>query len=235
MREVCRHKGRRVQTASRNLIDKDPTMTAALTFYTHPWSRGRVARWMLEETGLPYATEVLEYGTTMKAPPYRAVNPMGKVPAIRHGETVVTENAAILMYLADLVPDKNLAPAPGTPARGSYYRWIAFMAPLEALLTAKSTGALAKPEQAGYGTEADVLDTLEGALRGRDHLAGDAFSAADLFVASSIGFYLHFKMLEPRAEFARFAQLHARRPAAQRANAIDDELARQLQAATGKA
>lgn len=208
-------------------------MTSALTLYTHPWSRGRVTRWMLEETGLPYATEVLQYGSTMKAPAYRAINPMGKVPAIKHGDTVVTENAAILMYLADLVPDKHLAPAAGTPARGPYYRWIAFMGPLEALLTAKSAGQLAKPEQAGYGTEADVLDTLEGALRGRDHLAGDAFTAADLFVAAAIGFYLQFKAIEPRAEFVRFAQLHAQRPAALRANAIDDELAAALQKTAG--
>ena len=199
-------------------------MTTPLTFYTHPWSRGRVARWMLEETGLPYQTEILDYGTTMKAPAYRAINPMGKVPAIQHGDTVVTENAAILLYLADLVPEKKLAPPVGTPARGPYYRWIAFMAPLEAMLTAKSAGALAKPEQAGYGSEADVLATLEGALKGRDHLAGDHFTAADLFVAASIGFYLQFKMLEPRQNLVRYAQLHGRRPAAQQANAIDDEL-----------
>ena len=208
-------------------------MTSTLTLYTHPWSRGRVVRWMLEETGLPYDSVQLDYGTSMKAPEYRAINPMGKVPAIKHGDTVVTENAAIMMYLADLVPGKNLAPAVGTPERGPYYRWIAFMAPLEALLTAKSTGQLAKPEQAGYGTEADVLDTLEGALRGRDHLAGDAFSAADLFVAAAIGYYLQFKAIEPRAEFVRFAQLHAQRPAALRANAIDDELAAALQKTAG--
>ena len=184
-------------------------MTTPITLYTHPFSRGRVTRWMLEETGLPYTTEVLQYGSTMKAPAYLAINPMGKVPAIRHGDTVVTENAAILMYLADLVPGKKLAPAVGTPERGPYYRWIAFMGVVEALLTAKSAGTLAKPEQAGYGSEADLLATLEGAVRGRDHLAGDDFSAADLFVAASIGFYLHFKMLEPRPEFVRFAQLHS--------------------------
>ena len=80
------------------------------------------------------------------------------------------------------------------------------------MLTAKSAGALAKPEQAGYGSEADVLATLEGALKGRDHLAGDHFTAADLFVAASIGFYLQFKMLEPRPDFVRFAELHAQRP-----------------------
>ena len=200
-------------------------MTTPLTLYTHPWSRGRVARWMLEETGLPYQTEILDYGTTMKAPAYRAINPMGKVPAIQHGDTVVTENAAILLYLADLVPEKKLAPPVGTPARGPYYRWIAFMAPLEAMLTAKSAGALAKPEQAGYGSEADVLATLEGALKGRDHLAGDHFTAADLFVAASIGFYLQFKMLEPRPDFVRFAELHAQRPAALRQPAHDDPVA----------
>lgn len=210
-------------------------MTAPITFYTHPWSRGRVTRWMLEETGLPYVTEVLQYGSTMKAPAYRAINPMGKVPALKHGDTVVTENAAILMYLADLVPAKNLAPAAGTPERGPYYRWIAFMAPLEALLTAKSVGPLAKPEQAGYGTEAELLNTLEGALRGREHLAGAHFSAADLFVAASIGFYLQFKSIEPRPEFVRFAQLHAQRPAAKRASDIDDALAQQLQSAANQA
>ena len=224
-----------VAEANPNGPKNGPLMTAPITFYTHPWSRGRVARWMLEETGLPYATEVLEYGTTMKAPAYHAINPMGKVPAIKHGDTVVTENAAILMYLADLVPEKKLAPAAGSPERGPYYRWISFMGPVEAMLTAKSTGTLAKPEQAGYGSEADALDTLEGAVRGRDHLAGEHFTAADLFVASLIGFYLQFKMLEPRPEFVRFAQLHAQRPAARRAGAIDDALAAQLQAAAGKA
>ena len=93
-------------------------MTAHLTFYTHPMSRGRVARWMLEETGLPYETVLLDYASTMKAPEYRAINPMGKVPAIKHGDTVVTENAAIVLYLADLVPDRQLAPGVGSAERG---------------------------------------------------------------------------------------------------------------------
>ena len=192
-----------------------------LTLYTHPWSRGRVARWMLEETGLPYQTEILDYGTTMKAPAYRAINPMGKVPAIQHGDTVVTENAAILMYLADLVPEKKLAPPVGTPARGPYYRWIAFMAPLEAMLTAKSAGALAKPEQAGYGTEDDLVNTLDAAVKDRAHLAGDTFTAADLLVSAYIGWYLQFGLLPARPAFAQFAARHRERPAAQRANELD--------------
>lgn len=209
-------------------------MTASLTFYTHPMSRGRVARWMLEETGLPYDTVLLDYGSSMKAPEYRAINPMGKVPAIRHGDTVVTENAAICLYLAEQAPEKRLAPPADSPARGPYYRWIAFMAPLEQLMVTKATGApLADPKMAGYGSEADLLDTLEGAVDGREHLAGEAFSAADLLVAAYIGWYLQFKLLPARPAFQRFAELHQRRPAAQRANAIDDALLQDAPAAKG--
>ncbi len=200
-------------------------MTAPLTFYTHPMSRGRVARWMLEETGLPYDTVLLDYGTSMKAPEYRAINPMGKVPALKHGDTVITEQAAICMYLADLVPDKQLAPPVGSPERGSYYRWISFMAPLEQLMVAKANGtALPKPEMAGFGTEADLLNTLEAALKDREHLAGNTFTAADLLVAAYVGWYLQFKLLEPRPAFVAFAERHSQRPAALRARQIDDSL-----------
>lgn len=197
----------------------------SLTFYTHPMSRGRVARWMLEETGLPYDTVLLDYGTTMKAPEYRAINPMGKVPALKHGDTVVTEQAAICLYLADLVPEKKLAPPVGTLERGSYYRWISFMAPLEQLMVAKANGnALPKPEMAGFGTEQDLLNTLEAALKDREHLAGNTFTAADLLVAAYVGWYLKFKLLEPRPAFVAFSERHQNRPAAQRAYAIDDAL-----------
>ncbi len=200
-------------------------MTAPLTFYTHPMSRGRVARWMLEETGLPYDTVLLDYGTTMKAPEYCAINPMGKVPALKHGDTVITEQAAICMYLADLAPDKQLAPPVGSPERGSYYRWISFMAPLEQLMAAKANGsALPKPEMAGFGTEQDLLDTLETALKDREHLAGNTFTAADLLVAAYVGWYLQFKLLEPRPAFIAFVETQKSRPASLRANAIDDEL-----------
>jgi glutathione S-transferase len=116
-------------------------MADELVFYTHPMSRGRIARWMLEELGRPYKTEILDYDTTMKAPAYLAINPMGKVPAIRHGDRVVTECAAICAYLADAFPEAQLAPPPGDPARAPYYRWMFFAAgPLEAAVTDKSLG-----------------------------------------------------------------------------------------------
>lgn len=198
--------------------------TETLTLYTNPMSRGRIVRWMLEETGLPYETVLLDYGTTIKAPEYLAINPMGKVPAIKHGDTVVTEVAAIVQYLADLVPEKKLAPPVGSFQRGPYYRWISFMAPLEQLMLARHLGKLGDPTSAGYGTESDLLGTLEAVIGEREHLVGDGFTAADLMVAAFVGFYMQFKMLQPRPAFVRFAQLHESRPAARRADAIDEAL-----------
>lgn len=201
-------------------------MPDTLILYTHPISRGRVARWMLEETGMAYETVVLDYGTTMKAPEYLAVNPMGKVPALVHDGMVITENAAICAYLADLVPDKHLAPPTGSKERGNHYRWLFFLAgPVESMLTAKQSGTFAPALSAGYGTEADTLRTLEQAVSGRTHLAGDHFTAADLYMAACLGFYLRTGGIEPRPAFSEFAQRHHARPAAQRATAIDDELA----------
>jgi len=203
-------------------------MSHNLTLYTHPLSRGRVARWMIEETGLPYEAKVLDYGTTMKAPDYLAVNPMGKVPALKHGDVVVTENAAVCAYLADLVPEKGLAPAAGAPERAAYYRWLFFMAgPLEALLTAKEAGSLGDPVAAGYGTETDVLRTLDEALEGRRHLAGEQFTAADLYMAACLGYYMRIGALAPRPSFTAFVNAHMTRPAAQRAMALDDALVAQ--------
>ena len=202
-------------------------MTDAITLYTHPVSRGRVARWMLEETGLPYDEVILEYDASMKAPDYLAINPMGKVPALKHGDTVVTENAAICAYLAELVPEKRLAPPPGDPARGPYYRWLFFTAgPLEAMLMAKQAGAFTPARTAGYGNEGDTLDTLEQALVGRAHLAGDGFTAADLYVAACFGFFMRMGTVARRPAFVDFVQRHAARPAAIAAAARDDALAK---------
>lgn len=201
-------------------------MTETLTLYTHPMSRGRVARWMIEETGLPYQAQILDYGTAMKSPEYLAINPMGKVPALRHGDAIVTENAAICAYLAELVPERRLAPPEDSPERAAYFRWLFFMAgPFEALLTAKGSGTLAPPRTAGYGNEDDPLRTLEQAVAGRDYLAGNHFTAADLYVAACLGYYLRIGALAPRPAFVAFAQRHMSRPAALRAMEIDNALA----------
>jgi glutathione S-transferase len=204
-------------------------MADELVFYTHPMSRGRIVRWMLEEIGRPYRTELLEYGTTMKAPAYLAVNPMGKVPAIRHGEIVVTEAAAICAYLADAFPEARLAPPPADRRRGPYYRWLFFGAgPLEAAWTNKAMGFVVPPERermAGYGRFEAVVDALEAAVSGRDHVVGDSFTAADVYLASGIGFGMQFGMIEKRPAFEQYCGRHSARPAALRAKEIDDALA----------
>jgi glutathione S-transferase len=203
-------------------------MTDELVFYTHPMSRGRVVRWMLEEVGRPYRTELLEYGTTMKAPEYLRINPMGKVPALAHGDIVVTECAAICAYLADAFPDAGLAPPPSDRLRGPYYRWLFFAAgPVEAAATNKAFGLEVPAERramAGYGSLADVISTLEGALSEREYLVGDRFSAADVYVGSHIGWGMSFGTIEKRPAFERYFERLSTRPAAVRARAIDDAL-----------
>lgn len=197
----------------------------SLTLYTNPQSRGAIARWMMEEVGEPYEAVTLGFDGDMKSDDYLAINPMGKVPALKHGDTIVTEAAAICAYLADAFPDKRLAPEPGSADRGAYYRWLFFMAgPVEAAVTAKAFGLLVpddKQQSAGYGTYDHVVDTLDGALEGRDHIAGDRFTAADLYVASHLGWGMMFGMIPKRPNFERYAALHEARPAAKRASELD--------------
>ena len=204
-------------------------MTGELVLYTNPMSRGRVARWMLEEVGQPYQTHVLDYVRGLKSAAYLAVNPMGKVPAVTHGDVVVTENAAICAYLADAFPQAGLAPAPGDPERGPYYRWLFFAAaPLEAAVTNRTLGVDIAPEQermAGYGSYLRVMQTLESVLDGREHLAGGRFSAADLYLGAHRDWGMRFGTIEARPAFERFVAPLRQRPAYLRAAEIDDALA----------
>ena len=204
-------------------------MTDELVLYTNPQSRARIARWMLEEIGQPYGVEVLDYATTMKAPAYLAINPMGKVPALRHGDAVVTETPAICAYLADAFPQAGLAPAPGDRMRAPYYRWLFFAAgPAEAAASNKAMGFVVPPERErmmGYGRIELVLDTLEAAVSQSDYLAGNAFTAADLYVGSHLGFGMMFGMIEKRPAFEHYWQRLSARPACLRAKELDDALA----------
>ena len=204
-----------------------------LTLYTHPMSRGRMARWMLEECGATYNTVLLDYGTTIKAPEYLAINPMGKVPAIQHDGVVVTESAAICAYLAEQFPLKQLAPAANSPARGAYYRWLFFCAGVvEPATTAKAMGLLAPAEQAvsaGYGTYDDVMRTLEHAAthavqKGGGYLCAGHFTATDLYLAAQLNWGMQFGTIEKRPVFEQYAHPIVQRPACLRANAIDDAL-----------
>jgi glutathione S-transferase len=203
-------------------------MSDELVFYTNPMSRGRIARWMLEELGQPYRTEVLDYATSMKSPEYLAINPMGKVPAIRHGGAVVTEAAAICAYLADAFPQAQLAPPAGDRRRAPYYRWMFFAAgPVEAAVTAKAMGFVTpqgREASIGWGSFAAVMDALEGAVSASEFIAGDRFTAADVYVGSQVGFGLMFNSIEKRPAFERYWQRISAREANVRARGIDDAL-----------
>jgi glutathione S-transferase len=198
----------------------------SLTFFTNPMSRGQIVRWMLEEVGEPYEQVLLDYGTTMKAPDYLAINPMGKVPAIKHGDKVVTECAAICAYLADAFPAAGLGP--DLADRADYYRWLFFGAgPLEQAIVNTSMGFVVPPEKAmmaGYGNFEAAMDGLESAVAGKAFIAGSRFSAADVYVGSQIGWGLAFGTIEKRPAFeAYFAGLSGR-PAYVKAKAIDAAL-----------
>ena len=203
----------------------------SLTFYTNPMSRGQIARWMLEETGVAYDTVILDYGTTMKAPDYLAINPMGKVPAIRHGDTIVTECAAICAYLADAFPAANLAPP--TDARGAYYRWLFFAAgPLEAAITNKAMGFVlpeGRKQSVGYGTLDDVLQALEQAVSVPQWICGDQFTAADVYVGSQVDWGLAFGTMPATPALTAYADRLRTRPAYQRQKAIDNALIAEMQ------
>lgn len=212
-------------------------MTDELVLYTNPQSRGRIARWMIEETGQPYRTEVLDYASTMKAPAYLAINPMGKVPALRHGDAVVTETAAICAYLADAFPESRLAPPPGHKLRAAYYRWLFFTAgPVEAAVSNKALGFVVPAERErmmGYGNIAQVMKALEAAVSRSDYLVGDGFTAADLFVGSQIGFGMMFGTIEKLPAYEQYWQRISSRPAYQRAKELDDAKAAELKKAAG--
>lgn len=180
---------------------------------------------MLEEVGVPYDTKVLDYGTHMATGAYLSVNPMGKVPALVHGEQVVTETAAICAYLADAFPEANLAPPHGR--RGAYYRWLFFGAgPLEASVTMQAMGWAAPDSKmqkvVGFGTKERVADTLDQALSSTPYIAGHDFTAADVYLGSLVVWNLGFNLLESRPALVEYAARLTEREAYQRASALDD-------------
>jgi glutathione S-transferase len=203
-------------------------MSDELVFYTNPQSRGRLVRWMLEEVGRPYRTEVLDYASSMKAPAYLAINPMGKVPAITHGDAVVTECAAICAYLADAFPQAKLAPPPGDRLRAHYYRWLFFTAgPIEFAVSNRALGFAVPAERErmmGYGNVEQALKTLEMAIERSPYIAGDSFTAADVYVGSHLNFNMMFGTIDKRPAFASYVARLTARPAFARARQLDDAL-----------
>jgi glutathione S-transferase len=216
------------------LVDDE---ACALVLYTNPWSRGQIARWMLEETGQPYRHVILGYGDTMKAPAYLQLNPMGKVPTVVHEGRVVTECAAICAYLADAFPDAGLAPTLND--RADYYRWMFFAAgPVEAAVVnrvLKVEVSEAQRRMVGYGSYELAVDTLAQAVSRQPFVAGERFTAADVYVGSQVIWGLQFKTLPERAEFRAYADRLTARQAYQVASRIDAELGQAMSPSTQQA
>jgi glutathione S-transferase len=200
-----------------------------LTLYHASPSRSSIVLWMLEEIGQPYEIKLLKLseGDNLK-PDHLAVNPMGKVPALKHDGTVITEVAAICTYLADAFPDKNLSVPIGTPKRGVYLKWL-FFGPgcLEPAVIDRAAPRKEEPRRAmlGYGDFDTCMNVLAKAVEKGPWLMGEQFTAADVVIGANIRWGMIFKMLPERKEFIDYAARIAARPAAQRAEAKDKELA----------
>ena len=198
---------------------------ADLIFYHNPQSRGRIVRWMLEELGQPYETDVIGYDQ-MKSERYLAVHPLGKVPAIKHGGHVVTECAAICAYLADVFPEAGLGPR--ADEKADYYRWLFYAAgPLEAAISNQAMGWQVPQERErmfGYGNFDKAVAAIDELLSLRDYVCGDRFTAADVYVGSQIMFPLQFGMLPERDSFLKYRDRLQQRAAYRRANEIDEKI-----------
>ncbi len=209
------------------------TMASEIIFYHNPMSRGQIVRWMLEEVGAPYDTEILDYASGMKGEEYRAINPMMKVPAIAHNGRVVTEAAAICAYLADAYPEAGLAPR--DEEKADYYRWMFFAAgPLEQAVTNNFAGFAAKEEQQrmfGYGNYDLAVNTLAQLLNGRAFVCGSRFNAADVYVGSAVMWGTQFGTLPKLDPFVAYADRLAEREAYKRGKDEDNRLIAEIQAA----
>jgi glutathione S-transferase len=202
---------------------------ANLTLYHAAPSRSSIARWMLEELGEPYDLHVLSLSKDeQRAPGYLAVNPMGKVPALKHGETVVTEAAAICTYLADAFPQARLNVPIGDPRRGAYLKWL-FFAPscIEPAITDRAFPRKEEARRAmlGYGDFDTVMAVVAGAVEPGPYLMGEQFTAADVVLGSTLRWGLMFGLLPKRPEFTAYVARLEQRPALERAVALDQELA----------
>ena len=211
--------------------NQEPAMSKELIFYTNPRSRGAVVHWMLEEIGCPYRVEIKEYGATMKAPDYLAINPMARSghQAWRYGGD---RNARPFWPTwPDAFPEAGVGARPAE--RGDYYRWLFFAAACVSKLAMSNHSAGWDPStpelqgRFGYGSYAQVMDTLAGAVKGKTYIAGDRFSAADLYLGSMLNFGMMFGAIEKRPEFEAYCAGLLSRPAGVRAREKAEKLASQ--------
>lgn len=200
-----------------------------VTLYHHPFSRAANVVWMLEELGIDHELRFVDIRKgEQKSPEILALNPMGKLPIVTDGDVVVTESAAIALYLADRYSLGNLAPALDDPARGAYLRWSLF-APsvIEPATMAKSAGWQVQASQAGWGVHESMVAATHHAIAGRNYVLGDRFSMADVVFGGTVRFMLRFKMFEPTPTLTAYSDRLGARPALQRAEARNQTIARE--------
>lgn len=194
-----------------------------LTLYHNPQSRSTTVHYMLHELGVPFEIVPVDLKSgQQKSPEYLKINPMGKVPALRDGDVILTETPAILLYLADKYPKAGLAPAIDDPARGPFLRWLFFYGScFEPACTDMFLKRESPASTVGWGKPADVLDTLSAGLKPGPWLLGDRFSAADVMMGSGVAYMLGFKVLPERPEYVEYAARLEARPARKAAKAAD--------------
>ena len=194
-----------------------------IKLYWSPRSRSFSALWLMEETGEAYERVLTDISTgAQKKPEYLAINPMGKVPAIKDGEATLAEAAAICAYVAERYPQAKLAPPIGDPLRAKYLYWL-FFGPgcIEPAMVQVATKIEMNPVAAGWGDAKHVYDVLDTALENGPWILGDNFSAADIVIGSALNFSVRlFKMMPARPSFDRYIDRCADRPAFQRANTL---------------
>lgn len=203
------------------------TLDRSITLFHAPQTRSSGALMLLEELGAPYTLHVLNTKAgDQRRPEYLAVNPMGKVPAVRHGDAVVTEQVAVYLYLADLFPEAGLAPAIGDPLRGPYLRWFAFYgSSFEPAITDRALKREPPPpSMSGYGDFDSMFSTFLSPLKQGPYMLGERFTAADVLWGSAVSWMLMFKVLPELPELVAYAGRHTARASYARMRAIDMDL-----------
>jgi glutathione S-transferase len=207
-----------------------------MKLYYCPRTRAFTSLWMLEECGATYDLGRIDIRSpNHPSPEFLKVNPLGKLAALEDGGPGFGETAAILLYLADKFPAKKLAPAPADPRRGRYLQWLMYSSSvIEPAMTAKATNQPVNTKAFGFGDYDRAMKALEDHLPTDGWLMGADFSAADLYIASTLSFGMMFKMIDARPAFAAFAERAKARPAWAAAQAIETREAAAFDADAGQ-
>jgi glutathione S-transferase len=209
-------------------------MNSKIAFYHAPNSRSGGTLALLEELGVDYDLHLVNLKSgEQRLPPYRHINPMGKVPAIRHLDMLITEQPAVFLYLADLFPEKGLAPAVDDPLRGPYLRWLVYYGSSfePAVVDRSAKREPVPPSTSPYGTWDDVYNTVTAQLEKGPYLLGERFTAADVLWGGALHWMTIFKLMPETPAMRAYIDLVVTRPAMQRAAAKDVEFAAQQAAA----